>query len=816
MAAADGVRDGTGGEAPAGVGLGAGPAGGRDSPRAALRPGWARLLAAGEAQARPRGAEAAALAAVCLLAGAVWGWEAARAQFHGFYATAVRSMTLSWKAFVFGGLDPSASITIDKIPGFLWPQALSARLFGFHPWALALPQVIQGVVAVAVLALAVRRWAGPAAGLLAAAAFALTPVAASLFGKALEDAALTCALVLAAGCWQRAVDDGRTAWLVACGVFVGLGFQAKMMQAWAVLPAFGIAYLVAGPPRLRRRLVQLLAAGAACLAVSLSWIALVTFTPAADRPYIDGSTTNSAAAMVFGYNGLARFGAVGLSAAGTGSVAATQGGWGGGHGSAGAAADGLRGATSGEAASGIAASSGASGTAGADKASGTQGAAAGRSGAAPARAAAAGNDWGKLIDPELASQVGWLYPAAAAGMLFGLLRRGRGRRDTVQAGALMWTLWLGLTGLALSAGTVPHSTYLVALAPPLAALSALGITRSVAAYRAPLTDRAARLKALALPAVVAATGLWAVHLAWAFPHFADRLTPPFAACVAVVTALLTAARFCLPGWNRAAAAAVAAAGAVLFTQPAVWSLSVLDSRYAGSSGNANAGGYTKGYRLPGAPSSLTSLGSGADGASGPGDRAAGQRAAGGVAAAGARRADGPGGAGGFAGMNPFDPPATLDAAQRRLLDFVEANRDGARYLMATQSWSVASPYIMDDAAEVLPMGGFSGKADFPTQSQFQDWVRDGELRFVLLAQPGRGMFARLFTQQPGTPESTMQQVAGEVHKECTLVPAAQYGGVNELTAPLYACGAAVHSTPTTASATAKATATAAPGAAQHA
>ena len=230
-------------------------------------------------------------------------------------------MSESWKAFFYGAFDPAATITIDKLAGAFVPQALSARIFGFHPWSLALPQVIEGVVTVLVMYRAVRQWAGEVPGLLAALLLTLTPIVASVFGHPMEDGALTLCLVLAADAWQRAVATGRLRSLVASGVWVGLGFQAKMLQAWMILPALFIGYLVAMPrrlrgfgavterrrragPRLGTRLWQLAVAGLAMLAVSLSWIFLFTITPAADRPYVDGSTDNSAFAMVFGYNGL--------------------------------------------------------------------------------------------------------------------------------------------------------------------------------------------------------------------------------------------------------------------------------------------------------------------------------------------------------------------------------------------------------------------------------------------------------------------------------------------------------------------------------
>ena len=645
------------------------------------------------------------LAGIVALAASMYGWEAAHAEYHAFYAVAARSMTTGGRAFLFGALDPNASITIDKIPGFLWPQALSAMAFGFHPWSLALPQAVEGVVTVLALGSAVRLWIGPRAGLLAAGIFALTPVAASLFGKVLEDAALTCTLVLAAAAWQRAVLTGKLRWLALCGAWVGLGFQAKMMQAWAVLPALAIAYLItAVPPRRLTRLWHTLVAGAVCIAVSLSWVIIATLTPAADRPYIDGSTNNSAIAMVFGYNGLARFSSVGVSAAGTGSVAAAQGG------------------NFGEASSG----------------------------------------WLKLFEHNLASQVGWLYPAAAAGILLGLWGRRRARTDQVRGGTLMWTGWLLMTGLALSAGNVPHSTYVVALAPPLAALSAYALVRTVAMYRSAQT----RLERLALPTLTAVTLAWAVYLSAAFPKFVPGIALPLAALAVTIIAVAIVARRI--GGNRRELVAWPAAlcCALMLAVPAMWSLSVFDSKYAGSSGNANAGGYTGGmfhFRM-------TAAGTAAPGHTG-------KAAAGGF---------------GAGGSNPFNPPTDLTAAQARLLTYLTAHRDGARYLVATESWSTATPYILNDEASILPMGGFSGAAGFPQPQQFRAMVNTGEVRYVLLT--GRGMhFPGLrAAPQPGKaipqPTTDLSKITAAVTKHCHLVPASAYGAVPQETAPLYQCG----------------------------
>jgi len=277
--------------------------GGPDPPAGVRRDRWAfwRSPPRQPVWARP------CLLGLAAAAAAVYARNLPDAGFAPFYSTAVKSMSVSWKALLYGAFDPAATITIDKLAGAFVPQALSARVFGLHPWSLALPQVIEGTVAVLVMYRVVRRWAGAAAGLLAAGIFAFTPVVASMFGHSMEDGALTLCLVLAADCWQRAVLDARLRSLVWAGVWVGLGFQAKMLQAWMIVPALAGGYLLAAPARLRARLWHLGVAGVVMLAVSLSWIALYAFTPAGSRPYIDGTTNNTAIAMVAGYNGLERF-----------------------------------------------------------------------------------------------------------------------------------------------------------------------------------------------------------------------------------------------------------------------------------------------------------------------------------------------------------------------------------------------------------------------------------------------------------------------------------------------------------------------------
>ena len=223
-----------------------------------------------------------------------------------YYSAAVQAATKSWKAFFFGSFDASNAVTVDKSPLFLWPMALTARVFGVSSWSILVPEALEGVAAVGVLYLAVRRWFSAGSALLAGAVLALTPVAALMFRFNNPDAALVLLLVVGAYGMIRAVERGSTWWLVFAFSMVGCGFLAKMLQALLVLPAFGLVYLIAAPVSMWKRVWQLTAACAALLVSAGWWIAIVELWPASSRPYIGGSQHNSVLELIFGYNGFGR------------------------------------------------------------------------------------------------------------------------------------------------------------------------------------------------------------------------------------------------------------------------------------------------------------------------------------------------------------------------------------------------------------------------------------------------------------------------------------------------------------------------------
>jgi len=223
-----------------------------------------------------------------------------------FYAAGVKSMLGSFHNFLFNSFDPGGLITIDKPPLSLWVQVVSAKLFGFEPLSLLLPQAIIGVLTVALLYGAMRRPFGRPAALVGAFALAVFPSFVAVSRENGVDPTLILLLVLACGAALRAIRTGGWPSLLASAALVGLAFNAKTLAACLVIPGIALGYLLCARGSLWRRLLQLLAAGVVLGAVAFSWIAFVEATPASQRPYVGGSTDNTELNLTFGYNGFGR------------------------------------------------------------------------------------------------------------------------------------------------------------------------------------------------------------------------------------------------------------------------------------------------------------------------------------------------------------------------------------------------------------------------------------------------------------------------------------------------------------------------------
>lgn len=223
-----------------------------------------------------------------------------------FYAAGVRSMVDSLHNFFFVSYDPGGFVTIDKPPLGFWLQALSAKILGFTPLSIFLPQALAGVLSVLVLFFLVRRHFGVTAGLLAALALALSPLSVVTARNNTIDSTLTLILLLATWAMLQATETGKWRWLLLSAALIGLGFNVKMAEAYLVIPAFGLLYLLAAPCRLWKRLGQLSLAALVLLAISLSWATAVDLIPASQRPYVGSSQNNSEIGLALGYNGLDR------------------------------------------------------------------------------------------------------------------------------------------------------------------------------------------------------------------------------------------------------------------------------------------------------------------------------------------------------------------------------------------------------------------------------------------------------------------------------------------------------------------------------
>jgi 4-amino-4-deoxy-L-arabinose transferase-like glycosyltransferase len=376
-----------------------------------------------------------ALVVIATVAGLSYAWADSRLLLEIYYAAAVRSMSTSWHNFVFGAFDPAGTITLDKLPGAFWIQALAVRAFGFHPWVIVAPQVVEGVLTVLVLYRAVARLAGPAAGMVAAFILAVSPAAVALNRGNISDSLMILLLVLAADAVSAAIASGRQARLILAAVWVGLAFQAKMIEAWMVLPALGLTYLLGGPGPAIRRVRQLIVAGVVAGVVSLSWMTAISLVPAAHRPYVDGSHDDSVYQQVFVYNGFGRFSDQTPLQLLAGQV---------------------------------------------------------RPGQQLAAPAAAPN---RLLRGNLGRDTGWLLPAAVVVAVWGIAsRRRRPRDDPLRACFVLWGGWLVTLGAVFSAVTTINPYYTAALTPAAAAILGTG----VAAAWSPERTAAARRIGLAV------------------------------------------------------------------------------------------------------------------------------------------------------------------------------------------------------------------------------------------------------------------------------------------------------------------------------
>ncbi|NUP24517.1 MAG: glycosyltransferase family 39 protein [Streptomyces sp.] len=617
---------------------------------------------------------------------------------NSFYSAAVQAGSESWKAFFFGSLDAANAITVDKPPASLWPMALSVRLFGLHSWAILLPEVLMGVGTVAVVYAAVRRRFSPAAGLISGAVLALTPVAALMFRFNNPDAML--ALLMAVACYfvVRAVEDGRTRWLVWAGVAIGFAFLAKTLQAFLILPPLAIVYAVCAPVSLKKRFGQLAAATGALILSGGWWVAIVELWPASSRPYIGGSQNNSFLELTFGYNGLGR-----LNGEETGSVGGGGGNSGGQWGETG---------------------------------------------------------WDRMFNSEIGGQISWLLPAALILLAAGLWATRKARRTSVtRASFLVWGGSLVITMVVFSymAG-IFHQYYTVALAPYMAAVIGMGagllwekrgemwasITLAASVVAAAVwsyvllnrtSDYLPWLKWLVLVGgLVAALGL-------IFAGRINRQLALAAASLGLVASLAGPTAYTISTLQEGHTGSIVTAG------PAGASMMGGGGGGRGGGPGGGGGGFPGGGQNGQQGQQNGQQGNGFPGGGMPGQNGnsngnsqsqqgqGGQSQQGNGFPGGGQTGEG-GGMGGGGGVGGLLNGATVSDEAKKLL---ETDSGDYTWVAAAIGAQNAASYQLSTGDPVMAIGGFNGTDPSPTLAEFKKYVEDGKIHYFIGGGSGGGM-----------------------------------------------------------------------------
>ncbi|MFF1447518.1 ArnT family glycosyltransferase [Streptomyces sp. NPDC058274] len=595
---------------------------------------------------------------------------------NSFYSAAVQAGSQSWKAMFFGSLDASNAITVDKPPAALWPMDLSVKIFGVNSWAILVPEVLMGVATVGVLYAALRRRFGPTAGLIAGAVLALTPVAALMFRFNNPDALLALLMTVTVYCVIRALEDGRTKWLVWAGVAVGIAFLTKTLQAFLILPPLAILYAVCAPVKLKKRFGQLALATGAMVVAGGWWVAIVELWPASSRPYIGGSQNNSFLELTFGYNGLGRI---------NGDEAGSVGGGG-----------------------------GAGGT--------------GRWGA---------TGWDRMFGDEVGSQVSWLLPAALILLVAALwLTRKAKRTDLTRSSFLAWGGSLLITVLVFSymAG-IFHQYYTIALAPYIAALVGMGAT-VLWAERSKIW---AALTLAATVTATAAWGYVLLNRTPDYLPWLKWLVliGGLAGALGLIFVARLGRQLAIAAAGLSFVAAIA--GPTAFTLSTVdtgHTGSIVTAGPAGASrmgGMGGGGGMRGGGGFPGGGQNRQ----GGTGQPGTGQPPAGGFPGGGQKPQGnaqgapqggmGGRMGGEGGMGGGGAAGLLNG-ATVSSEAKQLL---EKNAGDYTWAAAAIGAQNSASYQLATGDPVMAIGGFNGTDPSPTLAQFKQYVNDGKIHYFI-------------------------------------------------------------------------------------
>jgi 4-amino-4-deoxy-L-arabinose transferase-like glycosyltransferase len=465
-----------------------------------------------------------ALFGILLLAVLMDFYQLGQDGFGSYYPPAVRSMMDNWHNFFFVAYDPGGFTSIDKPPVGFWLQVLSAKIFGFNTVSILLPQALAGVLSVLLLYYLVRRHFGVVAGLIAALVLAISPVSVVTNRNATIDSTLALCLLIGAWAVLRAAETGRLRWLLLTAVIVGIGFNIKMLEAYLVVPAFGLLYLLAAPTSIRKRVLHLALALLVLLVVSCSWVLAVDLTPASQRPYIGNTQDDSELSLALGYNGIQRLAG---SAQGSGTSQPPSGG-----------------------------------NAKPAKGSGTS--------QSPGGGNVGPTQLRLFTQQPLAGQESWLLPLAMLGLV-ALAWQGRPRpqEDRKVHALLLWGMWLLTMGIFFSVASFFHEYYLTVMAPAVAALCGIGLVVMWRDYRR------SGWRGWLLPAALLLTGALQILLLNSYPAWGRWMIPLLIVSCVLAAGVLISARLParLPGSKQVARLlrpALAVGLVALLLAPTIW------------------------------------------------------------------------------------------------------------------------------------------------------------------------------------------------------------------------------------------------------
>ncbi|MEK4547786.1 glycosyltransferase family 39 protein [Bacillus sp. FSL L8-0173] len=611
-----------------------------------------------------------------------------------YYTAAVTSMLQSFHNFFYASFDAAGFITVDKPPVTYQIQTISALIFGMHGWSVILPQALAGVGSVLFMYLLIKPTFGKTAARIASFVMACTPIAVAVARTNNVDALLVFFLLFATWLLFKAIRKGRLIWLLAAFFVVGAGFNTKMLQAYMILPAFLLFYMIAANTTIKKKIISLVSALAVLAAVSLSWPLIVDNIPAGKRPYVGSSQTNSVLELAFGYNGIQRL---------TGQ--SSGGGQGGPDGNASKEMSSSDGSSqmqkppgqssSSSSASGDKPQNGSmtappsngkmpSGGQGGPPSGGGGPGGGGKSGTGTGSKMQSGSGmFGtgtpgplRLFQSELSDQISWLLPFAIFGMAGLLIAGARERRrlSAEQKETIFWAAWLVPIAGFFSVAEFFHHYYLIMLAPPIAALVGAGWVALVHLYR-----KQAGWKTWLLPAAILVTTGFELFI---LRNYNDQIGAGWSIGAGVLGAMAAIALFVFKQRQKPLSYYVSlAALLVLMVMPIYWASTPL--LYGGNSSLPETGPQL---------ASTSGKGMGMDNAS----------------------------------------------VNTKLINYLEKHNAGADYLFAATDSNTAAPYIIKTKKAVMAIGGFSGSDPAITLTQFKKLVKKGKVKYFLTSGMGKG------------------------------------------------------------------------------